>query len=343
MNTRLQVEHAVTEMVTGLDLVEWQFIVAAGEPLPLAQEQIRCDGWAIEARLYAEDPAADFRPSIGPLEHFSLPHGRVRVETGVEQGGEVSPFYDPMIAKLIAHAPSREEAAARLAGACAAVEVWPVKTNAGFLARALADPDFRAGRLDTGFIARRLAELRGPADAPPDAWQAAAWALYQARRDRSPDPWSRLEGFRANAAPVLEIGLQCGDSRLRVALGRETDDAVHAVPWKGGVVAFAGGDAWRFEAARAGGEGAAAAEVDGAVRSPIPGLVAATPVQPGQAVVRGQTLVVVEAMKTEHSLAAPFDGVVQDVRVSVGEQVDEGVVVALVVAAAEGPMAKGND
>ncbi|MBU2400768.1 MAG: ATP-grasp domain-containing protein, partial [Alphaproteobacteria bacterium] len=134
MNTRLQVEHPVTESVTGVDLVEWQFRVAAGEPLPLKQDQIKLNGWAMEARLYAEDPATGFLPSIGRLEHFVMPEG-IRVDTGVEQGGEVSQFYDPMIAKLIVHEDTREAAAARLAEAAGEVEVWPVKTNAGFLKR----------------------------------------------------------------------------------------------------------------------------------------------------------------------------------------------------------------
>jgi acetyl/propionyl-CoA carboxylase alpha subunit len=336
MNTRLQVEHAVTEMVTGLDLVEWQFRVAAGEPLPLAQDQVRLQGSAIEARLYAEDPAADFRPSIGPLDHFRLPEGAVRIETGVEQGGAIPPFYDPMIAKLIAHAPTRAEAAAALARACAAVEVWPVKTNAGFLARTLADPNYLAGHLDTGFIARRLPQLVGPEDPPPEAWAAAGWSLYQAGRDASPDPWARLEGFRANAAPVVEIALQCGDRRRRVALGEAGPQAVHVSPSTDGVVAFVCGNTWRFERARAAGDDAVAAEADGAVRSPLPGLVAAILAKPGQAVARGQTLLVVEAMKTEHSLTAPFDGTVQALKASVGDQVDEGAVLALVAATAKG-------
>jgi acetyl/propionyl-CoA carboxylase alpha subunit len=331
MNTRLQVEHAVTEMITGLDLVEWQFRVAAGEPLPLTQDQIRLDGAAIEARLYAEDPAADFRPSIGPLEHFVLPEGRVRVETGVAQGGEISPFYDPMIAKLIAHAPTREQAAARLAEACRAVEVWPVKTNAAFLARALSDPDYLQARVDTGFIARHMAALAGSEEPPAQAWQAAAQALYQAGRGASPDPWSRLEGFRANGRPVLEIDLQCGDERRRVALDQAAAaGAVRTLVSRDGVVAFVDGQAWRFAPARAVVEDDAAVQADGMVRAPLPGVIAATPVKPGQAVVRGQILVVVEAMKTEHGLAAPFDGVVQQVRVQAGEQVDEGVVVAVV-------------
>ncbi|HEX8661830.1 MAG TPA: biotin carboxylase N-terminal domain-containing protein, partial [Brevundimonas sp.] len=155
MNTRLQVEHPVTEAVTGVDLVEWQFRVAAGEPIPLKQEDIPLNGWAMEARLYAEDPANGFLPSIGKLEHFDLPgpdraHRSVdvRVDTGVEEGGEVSQFYDPMIAKLIVHADSREEAARRLADVCGQVEVWPVKANAGFLKRCLEHPRFVAGDVD---------------------------------------------------------------------------------------------------------------------------------------------------------------------------------------------------
>jgi acetyl/propionyl-CoA carboxylase alpha subunit len=335
MNTRLQVEHAVTEKITGLDLVEWQFRVAAGEPLPLAQDQIRRQGAAIEARLYAEDPAADFRPSIGPLDHFRLPQGLVRIETGVEEGGEIPPFYDPMIAKLIAHGATRAEAAAILAEACAAVEVWPVKTNAGFLARALTDPDYRDGRVDTGLVARRLPALLGPPEPPPEAWQAAGWALYQAGRNAAPDPWSRLEGFRANGAPVMEIGLQCADHRRRVSLDPGAAEPIRTLMRQGGVVAFTGGDAWCFEPPGIAAGDAATAEADGSVRSPIPGLVAATLVKPGEAVARGQTLVVVEAMKTEHSLVAPFDGVVEAVRASVGEQVDEGAVIAVVAPIAE--------
>ncbi|WP_295246533.1 biotin carboxylase N-terminal domain-containing protein, partial [uncultured Brevundimonas sp.] len=149
MNTRLQVEHPVTESVTGVDLVEWQFRVAAGEPIPLKQDEIQLNGWAMEARLYAEDPANGFLPSIGKLEHFVMPEG-IRVDTGVEQGGEVSQFYDPMIAKLIVHEDTREAAAARLAEAAGEVEVWPVKANAGFLKRCLEHPRFVAGDVDTG-------------------------------------------------------------------------------------------------------------------------------------------------------------------------------------------------
>jgi 3-methylcrotonyl-CoA carboxylase alpha subunit len=236
-----------------------------------------------------------------------------------------------MIAKLIAHAPTRGEAAAILARACRAVEVWPVKTNAAFLARALSEPDYLAARVDTGFIARHMAELAGSPEPPGGAWRAAGQVLYEADRDASRDPWSRLEGFRANAAPVVKIDLQHGEERRRIALDRSAASGIHAVLSKGAAVAFTDGDAWRFEPARAAAQDGGAAEADGSVRAPIPGVVAATPVQAGDAVARGQTLVVVEAMKTEHSLAAPFDGVVQAVRVSAGQQVDEGAVVVVVV------------
>ena len=158
MNTRLQVEHPVTEMITGQDLVEWQLRVAAGEPLPLTQDELTISGAAMEARLYAENPATGFLPSTGPLTHFRLP-GDVRIDTGVAEGGEVSAFYDPLIAKLIVHRPTRSAAAMALAEACRRVEVWPVKTNAAFLARTLADADFIAGRVETGFIPARIEQL----------------------------------------------------------------------------------------------------------------------------------------------------------------------------------------
>ncbi|MDQ7813449.1 biotin carboxylase N-terminal domain-containing protein, partial [Brevundimonas sp.] len=166
MNTRLQVEHPVTEAITGVDLVEWQLRVAAGEPIPLKQADIPLNGWAMEARLYAEDPANGFLPSIGRLEHFLMPGDRspyeasdVRIDTGVRQGGRVSQFYDPMIAKIIVHRNNRDQAAADLAEACGEVEVWPVRTNAAFLKRCLDHPQFVAGDVDTGFIGEKEADL----------------------------------------------------------------------------------------------------------------------------------------------------------------------------------------
>ena len=214
MNTRLQVEHPVTETITGQDLVEWQLRVAAGEPLPLKQSQISITGWAMEARLYAEDPARGFLPSIGTLEHFVLAEDEIRVDTGVEEGSEVSQFYDPMIAKLIARGDTREEAAATLAAACRTVEVWPVRTNAAFLARCLSHPDFVAGDVDTGFIPSRLRGLELGRH-PPWSSDAAVAAHALAAEDAAAElglpsesdrmsPWQAtpdgLYGFRLNGA-----------------------------------------------------------------------------------------------------------------------------------------------
>ena len=224
MNTRLQVEHPVTEAITGQDLVEWQLRVASGEPLPKRQDELAIDGWAMEARLYAENPASGFLPSTGTLEHLRLPSS-VRVDSAVERGSEVTPFYDPMIAKLIAHAPTREAAVAKVAAACREVEVWPVKTNAAFLARCLAEPDFVAGRVDTGFIAARLEALVGSGEPVADMlFAAAGLAAFQQPWSRDllqgpVSPWhpvSHLFGFRLNRASEAILVFEV-DSRLVAA------------------------------------------------------------------------------------------------------------------------------
>src|SRR4051812_37034503 len=216
MNTRLQVEHPVSEEITGQDLVEWQLRVASGEPLPLRQEELAITGHAIEARLYAEDPAHEFLPSTGRLDHFVL--GRaIRIDTGVEEGDRISPYYDPMIAKLIARGATREEAIDRLVDTLDQVEVWPVRTNAAFLARAADDEDFRAGHLDTGFIPARIDRLV-PDPAPSDAvWNLAATALFSSDFGMSEeaDPWAALAGFRVNAPRDLNVALSHnGETRL---------------------------------------------------------------------------------------------------------------------------------
>ena len=230
MNTRLQVEHPVTEAITGQDLVEWQLRVASGEPLPRRQDELAITGWAMEARLYAENPAAGFLPSTGRLEHFRLPDG-VRVDSAVEEGGEVTPFYDPMIAKLIAHTDTREAAAAKLAAACRVVEVWPVKTNAAFLARCLAEPDFVARRVDTGFIGARLEALAGASSAPAEAWLAGAavisdqahWDLHEPDKPWSPWTPDDLFGFRLNREAGAPIRLGLEDGVTERALVRRID------------------------------------------------------------------------------------------------------------------------
>jgi 3-methylcrotonyl-CoA carboxylase alpha subunit len=317
MNTRLQVEHPVTEAITGQDLVEWQLRVASGEPLPLRQEDLAINGWAMEARLYAENPATGFLPSTGPLDRLRFPDG-VRVDSGVEEGGEVTPFYDPMIAKLIVHGETRAAAAAKLADAARHTQVWPVRTNAAFLARAAADVDFVAGRIDTGFIERH-AERLIPGTTPSDAvLQAAAAAIVPAPNG---DPWQDLVGFRANAAAVQRVEVEVDGTPYLVERAKAPPATI------ADDVLFLDGEAWSFGLPRADHAGGAG-EGDGAIMSPMPGRVIAVLVEEGQAVTRGERLLVLEAMKMEQALLAPFDGVVSTLKVVAGAQVPEGTLLA---------------
>ena len=398
MNTRLQVEHPVTEAVTGVDLVEWQFRVAAGESIPLKQADIPLTGWAMEARLYAEDPQNGFLPSIGKLQHFRLPvpsprrgegdreaveglpasgslSGSVRIDTGVTQGGEVSQHYDPMIAKLIVHADTREAAAARLADACRQVEVWPVRTNAAFLARCLDHPRFVAGDVDTAFIAAEEETLtQKPCHQLERAVRAGAVALTDAsfkdfanRTGQVDDPWTahrgNIPGFRVNRAPGFDVLIDLNgphrvsfdtsefgviaatygdteslqpvyrnyghDNSVESALG----SAIRFYEDDKGIVLFDDGDAYVAKPHRAV-IGATAAASDGALRAPMPGRIVAVSAQPGQAVTKGQSIIVLEAMKMEHALTAPFDGVAGEISASVGDQVAEGTILATVTAPA---------
>jgi 3-methylcrotonyl-CoA carboxylase alpha subunit len=315
MNTRLQVEHPVTEAITGEDLVEWQLRVASGETLPKNQDQISFSGHAMEARLYAENASAGFLPSTGVLRHLKVP-GDIRVECGVEQGNEITPFYDPLIAKLIVRADRREEAAEKLAAACRAVEAWPVKTNAAFLARAVAHPDFVAGRIDTGFIGRHP-EL-APGDAPDESVIAGA---ANALLSQGQGPWDALHGFRAGAAPLTQVPVMVAGH-----IYKASPQSAGTI-WTDGEarVLFADGQAWPFGPARYEGAGEAGVE-DGALVAPMPGMVTVLNVGNGQAVKRGEILLVLEAMKMENALAAPFDGVVSECNVRLGEQVQEGQV-----------------
>ncbi|CAN5870527.1 acetyl/propionyl/methylcrotonyl-CoA carboxylase subunit alpha [soil metagenome] len=332
MNTRLQVEHPVTEAVTGVDLVEWQFRVASGEPLPLTQGQIKLNGHAVEARLYAENPAGGFLPSIGVLQHFVLPDD-VRVDTGVEEGGEISPFYDPMIAKLIAHAPTREGASDQLAQACAEVEIWPVRTNAGFLARCLDHPDFIGGDVDTGFIERHLEEL-APTPAPSSDLLAVAAAAALAEGDEDhTSPWKGLTGFRMNAEPQSTVRLYLDGVAIDAPLPDGDIEADILMTQDGEVVVFEGGETYVL-ATRPPLRDLDDMAGDAQVRSPMPGKVVAVAVCVGDIVVRGQPLLTLEAMKMEHALTAPFDGEVEALNVSVGDQVSEGVTLARLKASA---------
>jgi 3-methylcrotonyl-CoA carboxylase alpha subunit len=363
MNTRLQVEHPVTEAVTGLDLVEWQIRVAAGEKLLLRQDEIAIDGHAIEVRLYAENPERGFLPATGILHGLCFPAGEgVRVDTGVRQGDAVTPFYDPMIAKIVACGENREAARRRLCRALADTAVLGVATNLGFLTRVAADPDFSAGAVDTGFIECRREALL-PAPCPPPDIALAAAALHRVLRDAATpaDPWSRGDGWRLNQSPAPQtISLRCGDVEASIdatAIGNDgidkgwqlqiggRDYAVTAEAGEDGRLAatldgarssaivlqhahrlavFISGENWEFEIVDplAPPEGADLGA--GRLTAPMPGRVIELLVAPGAAVRKGQPLVVIEAMKMEHTIAAPRDGVVAAVNFAAGDLVEEG-------------------
>ena len=321
MNTRLQVEHPVTEEITGQDLVEWQLRVASGEKLPLTQEELSINGWAIEARLYAEDPAKGFLPSVGRLEHFDL-GDEGRIETGVEEGDSISPFYDPMIAKLVAWGEDRADAIAELAGILDEVEVWPVKTNAGFLFGALLDEDFGRARIDTGFIERKLDELVPDPEPDEAVWRGAAAVATAEDEEES---LGDLAGFRLNSSPSLGIALGRGGKFQRVELGDgEPIAAVSGFRDEERVVVFYEGQAYEFDRLSRGSVGAAAG--DGSILAPMPGKVTSVEVSKGDKVSKGQRLLTLEAMKMEHGLTAPFDGVVAELNAKAGAQVQVDVV-----------------
>jgi 3-methylcrotonyl-CoA carboxylase alpha subunit len=321
MNTRLQVEHPVTEAITGQDLVEWQFRVAAGEAPPLRQDQITRTGHAIEARLYAENPETGFLPSTGRLTHFKLPDRDVRIDSAVEQGSEVTPYYDPMIAKLIAHAPNRAAAVARLAETCRSAEIWPVKTNAAFLAHALSHPDFIAGEVDTGFIETRLDALIGPTHASAKVLEAAAISRLAVHEIPA-----ALIGFRLNAAPNVEIRLQQGSETHAVRLTpplRAT--TLPVATYADETVVFEAGRAFAFTEVTTDASTHGAGTSDGAVRSPMPGHILSVAVAEGDTVLKGAPLIVMEAMKMEMTLTAPFDGTITGLTAKAGERVAEGI------------------
>jgi 3-methylcrotonyl-CoA carboxylase alpha subunit len=310
MNTRLQVEHPVTEKITAQDLVEWQLRVASGEPLPRRQEDLAIDGWAMEARLYAEDPAKGFLPSIGRLDRFDL-GSATRVDTGVEQGSEISPFYDPMIAKVIAWGTDREDARATLAEALDGAVVWPVRSNAGFLVKALDHPDFIAANLDTGLITREGDALMPPTRPGEAALARAASALV------GPMP---MTGFRLNSAP-RRSGTFLLDGEVVTSDIAGVSGTVRDLP--DGLIAE-GGQVWRLTPWRVSGVAVGGAD-DGSILSPMPGRIIAVVVTEGATVKRGQKLVTLEAMKMEHSLVAPFDGVVAELNATEGGQVSDGM------------------
>jgi 3-methylcrotonyl-CoA carboxylase alpha subunit len=319
MNTRLQVEHPVTEEITGVDLVEWQLRVASGEPLPLRQDELSIQGWAMEARLYAEDPATGFLPSTGKLDVLMLPLS-ARVDTGIEEGSEVSPFYDPMIAKVITMGGQRAEAIDYLRQELSTLGVWPVKTNAGFLYRLLGDEDFRNGDVDTGLIERRGEELMANPLPPAEELTAAAERL-DGDDDHAP---AELAGFRLNRVPNRERALRINGQRTAFEADTDTNGYVasHFELLDGGsaLLMVHEGATMMITADRTDGAAAGAAG-DGAILSPMPGKIIAVDVAAGDSVVKGQKLLTLEAMKMEHSLTAPFDGVVAELNAEAGAQV----------------------
>jgi 3-methylcrotonyl-CoA carboxylase alpha subunit len=346
MNTRLQVEHPVTEAVTGLDLVEWQFRVAAGEPLPLKQDEIRCSGAAIEARVYAEDPDHNFLPSAGRIHVMSLEGEQdsrgVRVDTGFAAGDSVTPFYDPMIAKVIVHGPGRAEALASLVKALDDAVLIGPKTNLAFLGALLRSREFKAGTIDTGFIDANLGRL-GAQPHPPNrnAVHAAARLLVERRDEgRAPpldpfDPWRVADSFELIGSRRTGVDVTVDGVPMRTHLiegadadrveNNEDGEAVTLYEADRGVYAFAGGrQAFvqlidPFAQAEAG-----AGEGDAAIRAPMNGRLVAVAVEEGETVEAGQRLAVVEAMKMEHALIAPHTGVVRDLDANVGDQVEMG-------------------
>ena len=344
MNTRLQVEHPVTEEITGVDLVEWQLRVASGEVLPLKQEELSINGWAMEARLYAEDPAKGFLPSTGRLDRleFGLAY---RIDTGVQQGAEVSPFYDPMIAKVISHGFDRNEAVDRLIHTLNSVEIWPIKTNAAFLVRAADHREFREANLDTGFIGRFEDQLIIPDEASQSEWIAAArFALA----DQPQDAVYLPQGFRLNAPTAMRVTLgNAGVSRtihsgLDAKLIVSDFGSPMVLAGDGGgaetyaamvdddkIVVFSGGRAIPFERTVRG-TGHHSAH-DGDILSPMPGKIIAVDVAQGDRVIAGQKLLTLEAMKMEHTLTAPFDGVVAELNAEAGAQVQVEALLARIV------------
>jgi 3-methylcrotonyl-CoA carboxylase alpha subunit len=373
MNTRLQVEHPVTEAITGQDLVEWQLVVAAGGRMPLAQDQLRIDGHAVEVRLYAEDPARNFLPSTGRLVHLRLPPEgpHVRVDTGVREGDTVTPFYDPMIAKVIVHDRDRTSALRRMAALMGETEVVGVTTNAALLKALCAHPAFVSGEVDTGFIERHRDALFPKAQPADDRTFALAtlarlveWQEVAPVSAGDPySPWSAQNGFRLLGEGHDEVRWKDGErevavkawrrrdgviglelpggtiearvrradgGRLAISLAGETFAAavVRRAANDGGIdyTLFADGgsrrlrlvdplDVTQYEAAGAG---------EGSMRSPLPGKIIDLRVKAGDTVSKGQPLLVLEAMKMEHTLTAPADGKVRAVRYGVGEQVAEG-------------------
>ncbi|MFT0168200.1 acetyl/propionyl/methylcrotonyl-CoA carboxylase subunit alpha [Paraburkholderia mimosarum] len=382
MNTRLQVEHPVTEMVTGLDLVEWQLRVAAGEPLPLEQSQLAITGHALEARIYAENPARGFLPSTGTLKHLRMPEGvefrigeagqraHVRVDSGVREGDTITPFYDPMIAKLIVHGATREDALARMKRALEACEVVGPHTNVEFLHRLVACEPFANADLDTGMIERNHDALFAPRQKPVREALALACAALLGREGAaasSASPWQSLSHWRLNSGFAQSLTWRDFDGDTAFTVAHTHDGAEQSLGyaghearytwWRGespdeyGVTigerrvtgrvfvdgdvfhVFCLGTAMAFEWQNLLAHAADAEHGEGRLTAPMPGKVIAVLVEPGAVVEKGAPLIVMEAMKMEHTIGAPTAGKVTEVLYGVGDQVTDGAQLLVLEAA----------
>ena len=368
MNTRLQVEHPVTEFITGRDLVEWQLRVAAGEPLPASQEELAVNGHALEARIYAEDPEHGFLPATGSLSHLRFPTEtpQVRVDIGVREGDPISVHYDPLIAKLIVHGSDRKECLRRMLGALSQTRVAGVTTNIDFLTSIIAHEGFFTANFDTGFIDRHLADLvPGKSPASPDILGLAA--LYRVlqraahnRRDAASSndpasPWWATDGWRPNLVEaecltfhdglaehevrVTAAGedylIHAGERAIHAAANLAADGAlaaildgtqrrVQTVEDHGQLIIFAAGHTHRLQQVTAGGH-ATQEEATGNLTAPMPGTVIEVTASEGQQVKQGDTLLILEAMKIEHTIVAPRDGTIQTLHYRAGDMVEEGV------------------
>ncbi|BEG77056.1 acetyl/propionyl/methylcrotonyl-CoA carboxylase subunit alpha [Achromobacter xylosoxidans] len=375
MNTRLQVEHPVTEMITGHDLVEWQLRVAAGQPLPARQEDLRIHGHAIEARIYAENPEKGFLPSIGTLAYLGLPahvafaNGDIRVDGGVRTGDTITPFYDPMIAKLIVHGADRDQARARMLQALAQTQAVGVQTNVAFLSRLMRDSAFAAADLDTGLIERQRATLLPdptPADAATLALATAAVLASQGQAQSAPhaaapaDPWDTRDGWRLGGRYQRALQwIDNGETR-HVTVARQgadwtldSGDGARPFAWRAEDVngparvlritldgrERAGTVVLHADKAHVFGDGGARVldlydplahaqdtqgDHGGGLTAPMPGKIISIAVKAGDSVAKGQPLLVMEAMKMEHTISAPADGKVEELFYAVGDQVTEG-------------------
>ncbi len=383
MNTRLQVEHPVTEMVTGLDLVEWQLRVAADKTLPLTQDELRLEGHAIEARIYAEHAARGFLPSTGTLKHLRMPEGvefsisaagsggtgtsdpamraPVRIDSGVREGDTITPFYDPMIAKLIVHGATRDEALARMNRALRACEVVGPHTNVEFLQRIVTSEPFSKADLDTGLIERHHDALFAPVQKPFREALALACAALLTREGgtaHGASPWDALSHWRLNGGYTQTLAWRDVESETAFAVTFARDGATQTLEYAGHRDAYTW---WRGEGAHEFGatigdsrvtgrvfidgdvfhvfcRGAAVAfewqnllahaadaeHDEGRLTAPMPGKVIAVLVEPGTMVEKGTPLIVMEAMKMEHTIGAPAAGKVAEVLYAVGDQVADG-------------------